>query len=70
MTKEQCEECGDSVSFPGDNLCRICHRGYLIHDGLPCDLKRPCCDRVGEYNGRGRKGPLRFVCPKSCACHD
>lgn len=22
---EQCEECGDPVSFPGDNTCRICH---------------------------------------------
>lgn len=55
LLKRQCEKCGDPVSFPDDNLC---------------DLKRPCCDRVGEYNGLGRKGPLRFVCPKRCACHD
>lgn len=31
----------------------------------PCN----CCDRAGEYNGYG-SGPLLFVCPKSCPCHD
>jgi hypothetical protein len=31
----------------------------------PCD----CCDRPGEYNGYG-SGPLSFVCPKGCSCHD
>lgn len=29
----------------------------------------PCCDRAGEYNGYD-SGPLAFMCPKSCACHD
>lgn len=28
-----------------------------------------CCDRAGEYNGYG-SGPLLFVCPQSCGCHD
>jgi hypothetical protein len=31
----------------------------------PCD----CCDRHDEYNGYA-SGPLLFVCPKSCSCHD
>lgn len=70
LLKRQCEDCGDHVSFPDDNLCRICYKQCIENDGCPCDLKRPCCDRVGEYNGLGRKGPLRFVCPKACACHD
>jgi len=29
-----------------------------------------CCDRAGEYNGFGSDGPLAFVCPESCSCHD
>lgn len=28
-----------------------------------------CCERAGEYNGFG-SGPLIFICPKSCSCHD
>ncbi len=32
----------------------------------PCD----CCDRADEYNGFGSDGPLLFVCPKDCQCHD
>ena len=30
----------------------------------------PCCERVGEYNGYGSDGPLAFVCPRGCSCHD
>lgn len=29
-----------------------------------------CCDRAGEYNGFGSDGPLAFVCPNGCDCHD
>lgn len=29
----------------------------------------PCCGRAGEYNGFG-SGPLLFLCPNSCSCHD
>ena len=29
-----------------------------------------CCSRAGEYNGFGGDGPLLFVCPISCSCHD
>jgi len=29
-----------------------------------------CCDRAGEYNGFGGGGPLLFVCPRHCPCHD
>jgi hypothetical protein len=29
-----------------------------------------CCDRAGEYNGYGSDGPLLFVCPGQCSCHD
>lgn len=35
-------------------------------NGERCD----CCDRGDEYNGFGSDGPLLFVCPKSCPCHD
>lgn len=31
---------------------------------------KPCCDRVGEYNGFGSDGPVLFTCPKGCSCHD
>ena len=29
-----------------------------------------CCERVGKYNGFGSDGPLLFICPKQCMCHD
>lgn len=35
-----------------------------------CSDLTPCCDRVDEYNGYGSDGPLSFVCPKHCPCHD
>lgn len=32
-------------------------------------LKKPCCDRMDEYNGF--RGPVRlFDCPNGCWCHD
>ena len=34
-----------------------------------CTPETPCCDRRNEYNGFG-SGSLKFVCPKSCPCHD
>ena len=34
-----------------------------------CTPEDPCCDKRGEYNGLG-SGPLIFVCPKHCSCHD
>jgi hypothetical protein len=34
-----------------------------------CTEEAPCCDRRNEYNGFG-SGPLSFICPKSCPCHD
>jgi len=36
---------------------------------VECTEENPCCDRRGEYNGFG-SGPLRFICPKHCPCHD
>ena len=42
-------------------LCSKCNQ--------PCTEENPCCDRRGEYNGYG-SGPLKFVCPKHCPCHD
>jgi len=36
---------------------------------VACTEENPCCDRRGEYNGFG-SGPLKFVCPKHCSCHD
>ena len=35
-----------------------------------CGTANPCCGRAGEYNGFGSDGPLTFVCPKHCPCHD
>ncbi len=34
-----------------------------------CTADNPCCDRRDEYNGFA-SGPLKFVCPKHCRCHD
>ena len=34
-----------------------------------CSEENPCCDRRNEYNGFA-SGPLSFVCPKHCSCHD
>ena len=34
-----------------------------------CGIENPCCDRRGEYNGFA-SGPLSFICPKHCSCHD
>lgn len=34
-----------------------------------CGVGSKCCRRAGEYNGYG-SGPLKFVCPSSCPCHD
>lgn len=36
---------------------------------VECSKDNPCCDRANEYNGFG-SGPLVFVCPKHCPCHD
>ena len=35
----------------------------------PKKKKCGCCDRGDEYNGFA-SGPLLFVCPESCPCHD
>ncbi len=42
--------------------------GFFVPD-LACNESNPCCDRRDEYNGFA-SGPLKFVCPKSCSCHD
>ncbi len=34
-----------------------------------CSADKPCCNRRGEFNGFGA-GPLEFVCPEGCRCHD
>jgi len=36
---------------------------------IVCGVENPCCDRRNEYNGFA-SGPLSFVCPKHCSCHD
>lgn len=36
---------------------------------VPCTAETPCCDRRDEYNGFA-SGPLKFVCPMHCRCHD
>ncbi|MDD5045156.1 MAG: hypothetical protein PHG51_06430 [Candidatus Omnitrophica bacterium] len=35
-----------------------------------CTPENPCCESRGVYNGFGSDGPLMFVCPKGCHCHD
>lgn len=35
-----------------------------------CHQEPPCCERAGEYNLSGPWGLVRFVCPRSCPCHD
>ena len=37
---------------------------------LSCTDGAPCCDRRNEYNGFGSDGPLSFICPRDCPCHD
>ena len=34
-----------------------------------CSIDKPCCNRRNEYNGFGA-GPLKFICPEGCRCHD
>jgi len=34
-----------------------------------CTEENPCCDLRGVYNGFS-SGPLKFICPKHCPCHD
>ena len=36
---------------------------------VDCTEENPCCDRRNEYNGFA-SGPLSFICPKHCSCHD
>ncbi len=40
---------------------------HIYHE--ECTEENPCCERRGEYNGLG-SGPLKFICPKHCRCHD
>lgn len=41
----------------------------VVEEFEDCTEKNPCCDRRNEYNGFA-SGPLKFVCPKHCSCHD
>jgi len=44
--------------------------GHIVEaDIVKCTTGNPCCERRGEYNGFG-SGPLLFICPKHCSCHD
>lgn len=36
---------------------------------IPCSEAVPCCGRRDEYNGFA-SGPLEFICPHHCGCHD
>lgn len=45
--------------------CRDCKASVLTGVNRRCD----CCDRGNEYNGFA-SGPLSFICPKECSCHD
>lgn len=51
--------------------CKVEECACNCHDGPAdgCTAEHPCCDRRDEYNGFA-SGPLTFVCPKGCACHD
>jgi hypothetical protein len=71
---------------PGDYRlvkCEVCGHPWIAH---PPECSRhayrpeckghkrggmlTCCDRAGEYNGFGSEGPLAFLCPEGCSCHD
>jgi hypothetical protein len=65
-----CSKCKNPVTI----LWRFCPTcGERGDDGggqnKLCTEENPCCNRKGEYNGFG-PGPLNFVCPKHCPCHD
>lgn len=55
-----------------ETLCTI-FDGRLRCAGFVADrtvgVTAKCCTRAGEYNGYA-SGPLSFVCPNHCACHD
>lgn len=61
----------------GSRACRFCYGTVDSHafgkDECPGHgrdgTRDPCCNRVGEYNGFD-SGPLIFVCPNHCSCHD
>jgi len=36
---------------------------------VDCTEENPCCDHRNEYNGFA-SGPLKFICPKHCSCHN
>jgi hypothetical protein len=55
------------------NLLRNARDGDPSAQKLVAEVKAAmtcaCCERGGQYNGFG-SGPLAFVCPKHCSCHD
>jgi hypothetical protein len=63
----------------GENWCREGNRVLFPPDHERIKAECPglerggkgakCCSRAGEYNGYA-SGPLLFVCPKDCSCHD
>jgi len=59
--------------FPNEFVGQILSELWLaVKEMQPPETPKktcPCCDRAGEYNGLG-SGPLAFVCPESCSCHD
>ena len=61
---------------PFSTIRPMVEKGALVLKQHPIGLgmtvpivKRPCCDRMDEYNGFA-SGPLIFRCPHSCSCHD
>jgi len=55
----------------GDCRFTLNRRGWIQLTPVEeaCSEKNPCCERANEHNGFS-SGPLIFICPKHCVCHD
>ncbi len=60
---------GRSVPMPF--VCQVISKrlAKMLLAKSECSKTNPCCDRANEYNGFS-SGPLLFICPKGCPCHD
>jgi len=69
--EEQIEESQMSTSEKKEVYLTIQEVKLEVNPSSPqvCTEDNPCCERRGEYNGFG-SGPLKFLCPKHCPCHD
>ncbi|HEC72408.1 MAG: hypothetical protein ACTSW7_01520 [Candidatus Thorarchaeota archaeon] len=67
-----CSECGRlKTKTTKSSILRKVILEWLEKEEIrKCTDKNPCCNRRNEYNGLSSDGPLKFVCPNHCSCHD